>query len=253
MRRFGWDWQRVLVRAAVLVASLAGLARGTEAERELVLENDAVQRVLIKENDVWRTIYVARADGSDKVEMESSEFRLKLMDGTELTIADYQAEGAPVSSKKESGMGSSITINYVPRGQLPPDAPKSIAIKYYVDKGPYLRKTLILAMREGGAIDELQVENFKTRLPCDLGGKRAPVFMGDCWFAGLEYPGCVTSRKDGLVQLSHYPGLVKKKDKRPANGLLRARRPYWGRASRAIRWSWLLATMWNPSVCSTVI
>src|SRR5215813_5323003 len=62
----------------------------------LSLENAFVRRVLEKKNDVWRTISLSRADGTDEVALQSDEFQIILLDGTKLKLGDYQIRGEPV-------------------------------------------------------------------------------------------------------------------------------------------------------------
>ncbi len=196
----------------------------------LVLRNSLVRRALERENEVWRTRSFARADGSDEVQVESDEFLVLLMDGTELKMDDYRAQGDPVT--KSSDKSSIVEIAYAPRGEPKPGAPRSILVRYSLGEEPYLRKSLTLTMAAGEAVDRLEVERFKTGFRCDLGskgepvspadpmrlpmagdpgGKGQPVFIGNSWFAGLEYPGSYADyNNDGLVTLAHYPGLAKK-------------------------------------------
>ncbi len=182
-------------------------ARVKLGKSRCIMENDLVRRVLGHEDGVWRTRSIARADGSDEVRVQSDEFLILLMDGTKLTAGDYQAQSKPVIVK--AGKSVTVRITYVPRGEPKPGAPRLIAAEYSLADRPYLRKRLLLEMPEGGTVDRLEVERFRTRLVCDLGGLGEPIFLGNSWFAGLEYPGSHTEHCDGLVTLAHYPGLAK--------------------------------------------
>jgi len=189
------------------VEDFAG-AKATVTSSSIVLENSVVRRVLEKDADVWRTKSFGRAEGSDEMPVWSDEFLVVLMDGTRLRLEDVKAQAEPVT--RSSREGAVVEIIYVPRGGPVPGAPLSILTRYALGGGPYLRKTLTLAMGEGGAVDRLEVERFKTQLPCDLGGIGQPIFIGDSWFVGLEYPGSHAERSSGLVALAHYPGLARK-------------------------------------------
>jgi hypothetical protein len=181
--------------------------RVTISNSRCVIENALVRRVLERDDGVWRTRSFARADGSDEVPVQSDEFLILLMDGTKLTAQDYQSQSEPVVAK--DGKGITVRITYVPRGAPKLGAPRSIVAEYSLAEQPYLRKKLSLDMPEDGAVDRLEVERFRTRQICDLGGLGEPIFLGDAWFAGLEYPGSHTDHCDGLVTLAHYPGLAK--------------------------------------------
>ena len=76
-----------------LVGASNKTARG---DATIVLENPLVRRVLERDNEVWRTSSLARADGSDEVALESDEFRILLMGGTKLSLDDYRSEDDPV-------------------------------------------------------------------------------------------------------------------------------------------------------------
>jgi hypothetical protein len=182
-------------------------ARAKLSKSCCIIENGLVRRVLEHEDGVWRTRSFARTDGSDEIQTQSDEFLILLMDGTKLTAEDYQAQSEPVISK--AGKGVTVRITYVPRGKPNPAVPRMIVVEYGLAEQPYLRKKLSLEMPEGGAVDRLEVERFRARQVCDLGGLGEPIFLGDAWFAGLEYPGSHTEHCDGLVTLAHYPGLAK--------------------------------------------
>ncbi|MEW6752513.1 MAG: hypothetical protein AB1505_16225 [Candidatus Latescibacterota bacterium] len=176
------------------------------AEGEVVLSNALVRRVLRHEDDVWRTASFARAGGADEVGVRSDEFLILLMDGTGLTAADYRVDGSPAVA--ERGADAMVRIRYVVR-QARPGVPTTVHVEYSLGGGPYLRKALALEMAEGDVVDRLEVERFTTGSVCDLGGIGEPVFVGDAWFAGLEYPGSCADHCGGLVTLAHHPGLAR--------------------------------------------
>ncbi len=194
--------------AFILFGGPFSFAQGPVAGSRIVLKNSLVRRVLEKDNDVWRTRAFARAGGSDELQVQSDEFLILLMDDTRLKLEDYRAEGDPVTTRK--GNSSVVEINYVPRGKPHAGAPRSVRVEYSLGEEPYLRKSLTLTMAAGEAVDRLEVERFKTRPACDLGGIGEPIFIGDSWFTGLEYPGSYTDHCNGLVTLAHYPGLARK-------------------------------------------
>ena len=200
-----------------LVAAWASLWLGADYSKgtpgrdsTIVLENSQVRRVLEKDHPVWRTRSFSRADGSNELLVESDEFQILLMDGTKLDIDDYRADGDPVISKQ--GRHQVVEIAYVARQGLHPEAPQKIRLEYSLAEEPYLRKSLTLEMKEGQAVDRLQVERFRTRSVCDRGGIGQPIFIDDTWFVGLEYPGGLVEHASGLVTMAHYPGLAKEKD-----------------------------------------
>lgn len=206
-------WAMTCLLVAALCQPLYADTAALVTDETITLRNDAVQRVLRKADGVWRTSSISRADGADSLAMQSEGFLIRLMDGTELTLADFRAVGRPLVDRL--GRRCSVRVHYAPRGAPPAGAPNSVTVTYSLGDEPYLRKTLTLLMRQGQAVDALQVERFSTELECDRGGRGEPVFIGQAWFAGLEYPGSQTSSQDRLVTLSHFPGLAKRQ---PATG-----------------------------------
>lgn len=196
--------------ALMLVGLVAGLSQAGPSARlegdRLVLQNDFVRRTLVRQGDVWRTQSFSRADGTDEVKVQSDEFLIRLMDGPELTAADFRAAEAPQVSEAKGV--ASARILYQPLRAVA-GGPLSVEVTYSLGDEPYLRKSLRLAMPAGGAVDALQVERFRTAVPCDRGGYGEPVFVGKSWFFGLEYPACDDQQRAGLVTLGHFPGLAK--------------------------------------------
>ena len=197
--------------AMIPLSALAGVTVDLQPDR-LRLANDQVVRELALIDGVWRTVSIARADGSDPLISDSDEFAITMMDGTQLGIADYVAQGRPLVDL--TGLRAEVRIHYTPRGSLPDDQPQSVTVIYALTNEPYLRKTLVLAMRAQGAVDSLSVERFRTKLLTGRkpGGRGEPVFMGDDWFAGLEYPGADNLAREGQITLVHYPGLARERD-----------------------------------------
>jgi hypothetical protein len=175
------------------------LSQHARAE-ELALENRHIRRVLTKDGDVWRTVRLSRADGSDAIDMTGDEFLIRLIDGRELTTAHYVCPVEPRVERSETG--HSVTIGYEPLTQPAP----AVMVKYWLDDEPYVRKAITLQSPEAFAVDRLDVERFRTKLPCAQGGRGEPVFIGASWFVGLEYPGSEAAREKGHVVLSHFPG-----------------------------------------------
>ena len=180
-------------------------------DRSMEIANESVRRVFQESDEVWRTVAVSRVDGTDTMPVRSDEFRIVLLDGRRLGLDDYRAEAPPRVDRH--GETSTVTIDYALGAGAGPDAPLRVSVSYAASgHEPYLRKSIDLTMRAGQAVDRLEVERFRTPLVCDLGGIGEPIFMGDSWFAGLEYPGSHTQHTDGLVTLAHYPGSAKDDD-----------------------------------------
>jgi hypothetical protein len=136
--------------------------------------------------------------------MTSDEFLVRLLNGTELTVGDYEARGQPIV--ETTGSRRSIMIQYTPRADAAKKGAPGVAVHYWLDDAPYIRKTVRLASPAALAVDRLEVERFRVTQPCGQGGRGEPVFIGQCWFVGLEYPGSEAKHEKGLVTLAHFPG-----------------------------------------------
>jgi len=211
-----------LVSIALFVLATFSQSLAARDPDRLVLQNKLVCRVLEKDDGIWHTVSFSRADGSEELRVQSDEVLIRLMDGTELALLDYRARSDPVS-RKTSGR-TVVRIEYVPSRDLPPDAPKALTIEYSLrHKEPYLRKMITLVVGESQSIDRLEVERFRTELPCERGGRGEPVFIGKAWFVGLEYPGSETTSKEGLVTLAHYPGRVRIQDEKTHQWIIQSK------------------------------
>lgn len=193
----------LLVTAILL--PIASAAPDTPADT-LTLENAHVRRVLKLNDHVWRTDLIERADHSDAVRISSDEFLIQMVDGARLTVADYRCADSP--KVEANGKSQTVTIRYEPRHPLPAGAPTTVVIEYWLGNDAILRKQVDLHLPEQSAVDRLEVERFRPSAPCRHGGKGEPVFIDNKWFVGLEYPGGESKEVDGLVSLTHFPGLA---------------------------------------------
>lgn len=172
--------------------------------QEIVLQNDVVRRVFAGHDGVWRTVRFERADGSDALEVDSDEFLIRMMDGRQVTVRDFGAADRPEIVQQHHRQ--TMTIDYVPRSSQLAQSLEGLTIRYTLADEPYLRKQIFLRLRQPADVDRLDVERFRTKAPCHLGGRGQPVFIADSWFMGLEYPGSETACTDGEVTLAHFPG-----------------------------------------------
>jgi len=199
---------RAIVYAFAVLASATIVAEASPDR--IVLENTFVRRVLELDDGVWRTVRLARADGTDALDVQSAVFRIRLPDGTRLTAGDYRCAGEP-DVRTDHGR-EVVSVRYVPRRDLAAAAPAEVVVEYRLASEPYLRKNLRLILPPGGAVDRLEVEHFRVAEPCARGGRGEPVFVGRSWFVGLEYPGADAKHAGGLVTLAQSPGTGQRDD-----------------------------------------
>ncbi len=212
-----------------LLLALAAPASAASGSSRIVLKNDAVLRELEFDGHVWRTVRFARADGSDELKVVSDEFHVLFLDDAELTLTQFEADGQPLQETKDGVQR--IVIRYKPRKPGPVSA---LTITYSLGRDAYPRKTVQLTMREGGAIDRLEVERFSVAVPAERGGRGEPVFVGNTWWFGVEYPAFYSRHTDGNTpkwqagpydRMASFPSVIwldgRDIEKQPRPGLIR--------------------------------
>jgi len=183
--------------AILIIAATTGLTLAAEAD-SLILENGYVLRELRCVDGSWRTVRLARSDGSDAIDVQSDEFHILPLDSERgWTVADYVAIGQPI--REEADGATVVRITYGQRRPLPESAPKQVTVTYTLGTGPTHHKTVSLMMKEGELIDRLQVERFSTTQHATRGGFGQPVFIGN-WFFGIDYPGFYSWHSHGSVE-----------------------------------------------------
>ncbi|MEK7949167.1 hypothetical protein [Luteolibacter soli] len=201
---------------------------------------DGTRREFEFDGKVWRTSGFIDAAGQ-ALPVASDEFHLRTMDDREWTVDDFRSVGEP--EKTAAG----LVLRYVwPEGMaLSENAPSKVTVTF--ESGSYLRKWIELEFPKAATIDRLEVERFTASGTGTRGGRGEPVFLGDHWFFGLEYPAGHTRYGDGntpkpdshryelvgnysfvdlegrdqeakprpgLIRLFHFPGFAKKDGER---------------------------------------
>jgi hypothetical protein len=182
-----------------LLAGIAlGLAARAPAPTTVALDNGVVRRELAFDGHAWRTVAFARSNGEDRLPVRSDEFHVLLFDDTALTVDDFEAEGPP--RRVEDEKGTALLVGYRRREgrAYPAAAPTGVSVRYFARSGEaWLRKGVVLAMPADGQVDRLEVERFTTEAAAQGGGRGEPVFLGDRWFVGIEYPAAYSRHTDG--------------------------------------------------------
>ncbi|MGC4013957.1 MAG: hypothetical protein QM755_05485 [Luteolibacter sp.] len=158
--------------------------------------NDLVQRELTFDGKAWRTTkFIA---GTESLETQSDEFHIRMMDDVEFTVSDFVAEGKPVESK--DGKTSVWTVRYRrPDGMKAlVTMPATVTVRYTATPGErFIRKAVALEYTGEATVDRLEVERFSAKGEATRGGRGEPVFLGNRWFFGLEYPAGQSRHTDG--------------------------------------------------------
>lgn len=194
----------------MLVALLAAVATANAAPYcrvsgdTAVLGNGQLKREWARRDGAWGTKSFARADGSAAVPVSAAEeFSVSVYQGATITgtgctwsAPTPQADAGEASltfAAQDAATGLKVTLRYWLRGDA-----------------PFLRKRLSLTGPADTVISEVAVESLVTPLATTRGGYGQPLFLGDAWYTGLEYPAGyndVTKSAAGQqLVLHHYPG-----------------------------------------------
>lgn len=191
---WGFHFMKFHLCRWISIALIVSAFHPPAGAQELVLSNNFVERVLTFDGHIWRTTLFARADGSEALPVQSDGFKILLFDNRELTLDQYQADGAPVWVSTNGVQ--QLSIHYVLRAPMT-NVPTGVTITYTLGDSPYLRKVVRLKMSQGESVDRLEVERFSANEPETRGGRGEPVFVGTNWFFGMEYPAFYSRRTDG--------------------------------------------------------
>ncbi len=151
--------------------------------QSIFLKNSHILLKLTKTGETYRLSEISRADGTDKLEINSMEFEILLLNNERLTVNDYEIIN--INKNSENGI-QVLRLDYRLRKKTV--APKSVSVKYILGNESYFRKQLIIESDSTGFIDRLQVIRFTSHQKVTGGGLGQPVFINN-WFFGMDYPG----------------------------------------------------------------
>lgn len=183
-----------------MLTGLAGIALclAAPAATTIALDNGLVRRELAFDGQVWRTVAFARSSGADRLAVRSDELHVLLFDDATLTLDDFVALEAPTMERDAREVA--VVVRYRRRvgARYPASAPTGLTLRYFARPGePYLRKRVVLDMPAEAEVDRLEVERFTTEAAAERGGRGEPVFLGERWFVGVEYPAAHARHTDG--------------------------------------------------------
>ncbi|NQT40126.1 MAG: hypothetical protein HQ581_21725 [Planctomycetes bacterium] len=185
------------LRAVLISIALLGSVASQGAEPNvLALENEHIRATFHRVYDSWRLTGLARADGSDALEVTSDEFEILRHRDSRFTIKDYRTVEAP--QRQNRGGTQSLTVVYAPK-LWSSNAPESVTVTYSLGSDPWLHKTVLLTLDADDTVERLQVQRFSCDQKASRGGEGQPVFVGD-WFFGVDYPGFYSRHSDGFVE-----------------------------------------------------
>ncbi len=174
-------------------------AAATSFAQDLIIKNDKIQRILSFDGSVWRTTALADRAGKLTLAVKSEEFHILPMGSTQgFSIGDFVVVDKPRAF--QSGDTSFVQIDYEPKSAIKdkPDVPAKVNINYFAIKGEsHLRKTITLQFSGKATVDRMEVERFIVNTAARGGGRGEPVFIGNQWFTGLEYPAGFSRHTNG--------------------------------------------------------
>ncbi|MCE5241339.1 hypothetical protein LLH23_22980 [bacterium] len=170
----------------------------------IVLANQSLRREWTRHGDGWQTSRFVRGDGREVVAVSAAEeFVVKLWEGPTIAASECQA-APPQTARRRDAVTLTFPYSHPPSGLR-------VSVQYWLrgDGGP-LRKSLTVTLPAGKIVDELEVEHLVTDAPATRGGYGQPLFLGDAWFLGLEYPAGYNDVREAdgkrTLVLHHYPG-----------------------------------------------
>lgn len=178
-------------------AHAAATARVTEAGA--VLANAAIRCEFSQADGHWRVVRLSRPDGSDAVTLDAEALALTIFEGPELAGEAFRC--TRVTARQEAGEAGLLVALECP------DPRVSARLTYWLrGDEPYLRQRVTLTGDAGVVVDELRVLDGAVAAPVAGGGMGLPVWVGESWWLGLEYPLGYAQADEGQVRLYHYPG-----------------------------------------------
>jgi len=173
--------------------------------QNITIGNEIIIRTLKFDGKVWRTSDLVNKKNKDSIHVTSEEFHILPMNGNKgLTISDFTVTGKPVvTNKADTQM---VVINYKPlkTALTNPACPQQVSICYYAVKNqPFLRKKMQLHYDKPATVDRLEVERFVATEKQSGGGRGEPVFIGNSWYVGLEYPAGYSRHTDGNTPMNY--------------------------------------------------
>ena len=164
--------------------------------------NECLERTFAVRNGKFRSEAVVNRDTGARLEMDSQEFRILFLDGRGLTGLDFAYRGHQAHEAPDGTRVLTVELEL---------AAMQLQAKLVYRLGPddfFVRKQLTLsaATPPDSPVDRLDVETFSTDTPVDAALEHQPLFAGDQFFLGLEYPGGVNVVQSRQVRLSHFPG-----------------------------------------------
>eukprot|EP00825_Cyclidium_porcatum_P016275 TRINITY_DN19365_c0_g1_i1.p3 TRINITY_DN19365_c0_g1~~TRINITY_DN19365_c0_g1_i1.p3 ORF type:complete len:274 (-),score=20.87 TRINITY_DN19365_c0_g1_i1:3-824(-) len=204
------DFNDGVRRLLPLIVLLASVASGYAApycrvtSETAVLGNAQLKREWVRRDGVWSTSSLSRADGTATVAVPSSaEFSVAVYEGATSSGASC-AWSAPTSQVNSRQASLTFTAQDAATGLR-------IAVRCWLrGDEPLMRKNLTITGPADTVIGEVAVESLATPAAAARGGYGQPIFLGDAWYTGLEYPAGYNDLSTGpegrTLLLHHYPG-----------------------------------------------
>ncbi|MFQ6096287.1 MAG: hypothetical protein ACE5O2_01070, partial [Armatimonadota bacterium] len=200
-----------IVAVAGLVAAQAAFAKAAVIVRgkRVTIHNGDLARVFDVSHGL-RTVSIRNRITGTKFDVDSADFRLKLVDGPELAATDFVVCKVV---RDVDGPGNHARLKFRLEHR---DLALGVDVTYEIaDLDFFLRKRLhIRALGETSpTLDWCNVDELSGDFDVSVGGFGQPAFVNEEMFVGLEYPAGYTQVEksdDGTtaIRLRHYPGKV---------------------------------------------
>jgi hypothetical protein len=174
------------------------------ADVSLSLANQFLERTFVVSKGVFRSVGAVNRRTGANLPLASREFRIVFLDGATVDGTDFVCRGHERRGGPDGTVQVAASLEH-PRLGLRAEVLYTLGSQDF-----YLRKQVSLCADRPGPtpVDRLDVESFDTPVPASVALEYQPIFLGDGFFLGLEYPGCENVADKEGMRVSHYPGAV---------------------------------------------
>lgn len=163
-----------------------------------VLRNGAMTCHFARADGHWRLTSLSRTDGSARVAVDAFPVSLVLYEGPEVTGDRFTC--VDVSAQTDADEARLVATLECADPRI-----SARVISWLSGDEPYLRQQIELTGDPALVVDELRLLDGRLG-EVTGGGQGLPIWAGQDWWLGIEYPLGFAQVEDGRLLLRHYPG-----------------------------------------------
>jgi len=165
--------------------------------------NRHIARHFTMADGAFRTIAFGDGSSDSRLTVDSREFGILFTDGSLVPGSDFVCRGHMAAEDDDGMQRLTVRLDHPKRGIHAEIVYSLRSDDFYMRK----RVTLSAAAAAEHPIDRFDAEWFEASDTVDAVAEYQPLFIGNRFFAGLEYPGAANRVEDGAVRLSQFPGV----------------------------------------------